>query len=247
MVNVRLVFIGKNPPELDVRNVTSWKSDLFKIYPEVRYPLNLTPDIYPWGYSDVYLSKNLPSVAKVTQQTKDNQKTDLTFYIIDAPLENNWLSRIIEPNRIVVTFYEAKDILKKEYIPFENYIIQNLYFYSLLFVKAGTGIITMDDELNMVHGARRCCVFDMCGLKEEMVDSCIEPILCTSCKKQLENVDENLLMKVEQELKGLKRSSYYKMALFLKAHPWWSLIASLVAAIVCGVLGSFIYQGLIGQ
>lgn len=245
MVNVRLVFIGKVPAELNVKKVMNWKSNLFKLYPEVKYPLNLTPDIHPWGYSDINLSANLPSTAKVKQQSKDNQEAELTFYIIDAPIEDNWFSRIFEPNRIVVTFFEAKDILRREYIPFENYIITHLYFYSLIFVKVGTGTITMPDELAMVHGARRGCVFDLCGIKEELPDSCIAPGLCSSCEDKLKNVDIKLLTTVKTELKELKRMPYFRIILFLKANPILSFIASVVFAALCSVLGSCLYQCLI--
>lgn len=242
MVNVRLVFIGKVPAELNVKKVTNWKSSLFKVYPEVKYPLNLTPDIIPWGYSDNNLSKNLPSAEEVKQQSKENQEVNLLFYIIDAPIQLNWFSRIFAPNRIVLTFYEAKDILRKEYIPFENYIITHLYFYSLLFVKVGTGTITMPDELAMVHGARRGCVYDMCGIKDELPDSCITPGLCSHCENELKNVDLNLLTTVKKELKRLKRMSYYRFVLFLKANPKLSVAASALFAALCSVLGSFIYQ-----
>lgn len=231
MVNVRLVFVGKVPVELNVEKVYNWKSNLFKILPDVRYPLNLTPDITPWGYSDANLNMGLPSATKVKQQTRDGKDVDLIFYIIDAPIEDNWFTRIFDPNRIVITFHEAKDILRKEYVPFENYVISSLYFYSLLYVKLGTGTITMNDELVMVHGARRGCVYDMCGIKDELPDACITPGLCSRCENELKNVDQELLRVVKIELKRLKRTSYYRMVLFLKANPYLSLVISMSFAV----------------
>lgn len=247
MVNVRLVFVGKIPAELNVKKVVKWKSSLFKVLPNVKYPLNLTPDIIPWGYSDVNLTKGFPSADKIKQQTQDGKEADLTFYIIDAPIQDNWFTRIFDPNRIVLTFHEAKDILKKEYVPFENYVISSLYFYSLLYVKVGTGTITMSDELAMVHGARRECVFDMCGIKDELPDSCITPGLCRSCEEKLKNVDEKLLADVRKELKNLKRMRYFQLALFLKANPCLSLGASVLFAVFCSLLANIIFQCLTKQ
>jgi len=35
-------------------------------------------------------------------------------------------------------------------------------------------------------------VFDLCGIKEELPDSCIAPGLCSSCEDKLKNVDIKL-------------------------------------------------------
>lgn len=242
MVNVRLAIIGKPPPELNFKEVRKWKSDLFKVLPEVKYPINLTPDWGDWGYSDNNFRMNLPTAEEIKRQTKDNQKADLTIYVIDTLIEDNWFSRIFDTNRIVVTFYQAKGILRSEHIPFENYVLTHLYFYSLLAVKKGGAGIKMPDELAMVHGARRGCIFDMCGIKEELPDSCIIPILCDSCKKKLENVDISLLAKVEKELKRLKRGWYYQTARFLKGHPLLSLCASILLALFCNMIANLCYN-----
>lgn len=244
MVNVRLVVIGKIPAELNVKKVVKWKSNLFNVLPEVKYPLNLTPDIMPWGYSDGNLAKGLPSAEKIRQQTKDGKDADLTFYIIDAPIQNNWFTRIFNPNRIILTLHEAKDILKAEYIPFENYVVSSLYFYSLLYIRVGNGTITMPDELAMVHGARRECVFDMCGIKDELPASCLAPGLCHSCEGKLKNVDVELMADVRKELKKLKRTHYFRWVLFLKNHPYCSLFASILFAISCSILANIVYHSL---
>ena len=245
MVNVQLVIIGKLPPELNVKEVRRWKSKLFKVLPEVKIPLNLTPDWENWGYSDKNFRMNLPTAEEISRQTGNNKKADLTIYVMDALIEDNWFSRIFDKDRIVVTFYQAKDILRSEHIPFENYVITHLYFYSLLSVKKGGVSIEMPDELAMVHGARRGCIFDMCGIKDELPDSCITPTLCNSCKNKLENVDVGLLTKVEKELKRLKRGWYYQAARFLKVHPLLSLCASMLLAIVCGMIANLCYDEII--
>ena len=243
MVNVRLVTIGKLPPEMNVKEVLRWKSDLFRVLPEVsNYPINLTPDWGDWGYSDNNFRLNLPTEEEITLQTKDNKKADLTIYLMDTLIEGNWFSCIFDKNRIVVTFYQAKRILRSEHIPFENYMITHLYFYSLLSMKKGGVSIEMPDELSMVHGARRGCIFDMCGIKEELPDSCLKPVLCNSCKNKLKNIDEGLLAKIEKELKGLRRGRYYQAAQFLKIHPFLSLCASMLLALICGMLANFCYD-----
>lgn len=45
----------------------------------------------------------------------------MTVYILEVPLENNYFSRIIDQNRVLISYYEIKGILRIESIPLENF------------------------------------------------------------------------------------------------------------------------------
>ncbi len=237
MVYLKLVTIGNLDPELNIKKVKKWRSSIFKVDQEDEvFYLNTKSDLISpqWGYSDTNLAHHLPSVERLNLDTR---RPYLVIYVVDIPLEDNHFTRILDNNRIVVTLYEITDILKDKKVPLENYIISQMYTYTLLVLLKTGKKVTMDDEMFMVHDARRGCLFDMCGIKREVVDSCLSPIICKECmgKLSLKGISQNDLIRIEKELKCLNRSWYYRIALLLKRHPIISLIISLLVTLLLNV------------
>ena len=49
------------------------------------------------------------------------------IYVTNVPLENNYFSRILSGNKVVVTIHQIKEILEEAEVPLENFIIAMLY------------------------------------------------------------------------------------------------------------------------
>lgn len=249
MVKIRIVLVGVTLTKFQVKRLAKWKSDLFCVVSDnghYSFDNNKKPDLPRFAYSDDYFKLHLPSDAQVSQQAKDKQKADLIVYIVDAPIEGNWYSRIFDTNRIVITLYQAKQILKDEHIPFENFILKRLYMYSLLYLKKGNAGINMRDEEEMLHYTRKGCIFDSCFIKKDFIDSCLQPIICSQCKNALieSHIKKELVDVVDKELKRMTRGCYLGTIHWLQNHPISNLLfAALVSAFVSylfNILSAFV-------
>lgn len=233
-VNVRLVAMGNIINELDSFQITHWKSHLFSIEKEVKRGfLPLKAGMKPWAYSDVQLDNAFSQINNLS-------KADITFYILDAPIQYNYLSRILSENRIVLTYYQAKEMLERESIPLENYILSHIYAYVLLFLAKANKTIGPTDELDISHDYREGCLFDMCGVKQEVIYKCVQPIICERCKTYLINhgVTRDDIIIAEREQKKLKRSLYNRIVRKMKSYPVMTFILSCWLAIIMSVIAN---------
>lgn len=243
-VNVRLVPTGSIFKELDVNRICKWDFCLFQVECiQERCYLPQKSDIVEddlWAYSDVLLEASLP----VFNPSKKNS-LDLTLFILDAPIEDNYLIRIIGHNRIVLTYYDAREFLLKENIPLENYLISNIYtFVLLLLAKFRSGqepVLTPDDENDITHDYREGCIYDMCGTKEDIVYSCVKPVICKVCEKYLteKGIKTEEINDVNKELKRLERTLYYSVVQELKAFPFIAFFLSCFLAFCMSVIANF--------
>lgn len=217
MIHVKLVAMGCIVSELDMFRVKRWKSNLFTIDQEVkRYILPPKADLRYWGYSDKLLKRVLP----LPYHGKEDCP-DLIFYILDAPIQNNFFSRILSENRIVISYYEVNHILHEENIPLENLLISLIYSYTLLYLANRKRVLTMKGEERIVHDHREGCLYDMCGNKEDVIYSSVHPIICEPCKAYLmqHGVAVDDIEIASNELKRLKRNLYYRMVHYLRSYP----------------------------
>ena len=238
MVNIRLVAVGIVGIDWGFKKVEGWDSALFKVISKtISMPLDFEPDMN-WAYVDSSLRQKLPSSEHIASLCENHEDTaDLTFYVMDAPIAGNWFSRIIDKNRIVITFYQAKEMLKEAHVPLENYLFKNIYYYSLLYLKKGRNALTIKDEILLTHSARRGCVFDMCGIKSDLIESCLQPKICHSCQGKLNEgshaIGDDMLDSICKELKRLNRGWYCGLIHCLEERPiFYIVVSAIVSAIV---------------
>lgn len=242
MVNIKIVIYGNLKDTIDTRRIIRWKSKLFSVSPAIAaYCINTRSDISNWGFSDKNLKAHLPSLKTVNDSNKTGRDADLVVYLTNIPLENNFFSRIISSNQVVVTVFEVKQSLNQAEIPLENYIIAMLYSYSLMFISS-KGNLSMEFETQLAHNDARGCIFNNCGHKEEVVETAITPELCDVCKGFfLQNsVPAYQIENINRELKGLNRSLYFRISHFIKRRPLLTLIISALTAIFLNVVSGII-------
>lgn len=232
-INVRLVVMGKIASELNLSKLIKWKSEIFYIYQNIENPiLHKKGDLNNWGYSNQLLEKILPM-----PDSWDKYVVNLTFYILDTPLENDYITQILSNNRIVLTYCDIKQFLLANSIPLENLLLSNIYTYALLYMARLQENISGDDEYLITHDYSDGCIYDMCGHKEDIVASCISPIICEHCKNYLieHNVSRSDIQIAENELRKIQRDIYYQIVDFLKKHPIISIGISSVYAMFLSV------------
>ncbi|MFT7688899.1 MAG: hypothetical protein ACI9FB_004264 [Candidatus Azotimanducaceae bacterium] len=243
-IKINLVTVGHLPADFDKSKIKAWKSDVFSIEGDIdNYSLNNDSDGEDWSYTDANLAQQLPREVA----------GDFLIALVNVPLELNWYSRRLNENKVIFTFHEMREILQFSNIPLENIVFRLLYAYSLQFKRSNGKLPTSNEYTNFTHDETRGCLFDMNGLKTDVVHSCHQPIICPDCIGRLRNetVSDNLITKVQQEIKKVQKPLFYRVLDFVKVHPLRSLTISAASAIVLGAIGSYlatiIYVALNGQ
>lgn len=240
-IKITVATIGHMPAEFNKQKIKEWSSSVFEVVDEIEnYALNCESDDHGWAFSDAALEEVLP--------TKFNG--DFLVSIVNVPIEANWYSRRLASNRVVFSFHEIKDILIFSNTPLVNVIYRLFYAYTLLYKRSGNRIPANTEHTNFTHDETRGCLFDMNGIKTDVVYSCHKPIICSNCVERLrqEKVSNDTIEKCQSEIHGIQKDLFYKMSDFIKHHPIWSLAISGITAIVLGatgsVLGSYVYEAI---
>ena len=242
MINIRLVTFGQFSSELNITKIANWESVLFKVVDHQQYNLTLVPDLPNWGYSDRNLNANLPTPEGLDIGATLNETVQINIFVLDAPLQGNYYSRILDNDCIVVTYYQIREILYKEDIPLENFMLRLLYAYSFIYMAKQGKHMSMSDEARFAH-ARKGCLFDMCGIKTEVIYSSVSPSLCGECENKLNGkVQTSVINKVRKELKHIRKDVYHRVLSFLKNHPYLSLAISGLTAIVLNLMANAIFE-----
>ena len=230
---IKLITIGHMPLHLNLARVTKWKSEVFELAGEIEnYALRCESDSDGWVFSDVLLKNQLP----------ENGDANFLIALVNVAIEDNWYSRRIGGNQVVFTFSQIKDYLNWENIPLENVVLRVLYAYTLLYRRAGDKIPSMGDTPGFTHDETRGCLFDMNGIKSDLVESCNKPVVCPDCVERLmrERVSTQTIKMVQREIKVIRKQLYYRFVDFVKVKPLISLFISSLFALFLGIVGSLL-------
>jgi hypothetical protein len=232
-VKIKIITIGYLPLHLNLGRVGSWKSEVFELNGDIEnFALRCDSDSYGWEFSDALLKAQLPS----------HTGSDCLVAIVNVPIEDNWYARRLGGNQIVFTFSQIKEFLAAENIPLENAMLRILYAYALLYRRAGNRIPSIGEAPSFTHDETRGCLFDMNGIKSDLVESCNKPVVCGECEERLRNerVSTQTIKAAQKEIRKIRKHLYYRAFDFVKAKPMVALAISSVFAILLGVAGSLI-------
>lgn len=232
-IKITVATIGHMPVGFNKQKLKAWNSSVFEVVDEIEnYALNCNADGYGWEFTDNALENVLPT----------NFNGDYLVSVVNVPIEGNWYSRRLTSNRVVLSLHEIKDILIFSNIPLENVIYRLFYAYTLLYKRSGNRIPPNREHTNHTHDETRGCLFDMNGIKTDLVYSCHKPVICSSCVEKLrqEKVSTNTIEKCQSEINKIQKDLFYRIADFIKHHPLWSLAISGITAIVLGAMGSIL-------
>lgn len=232
-VNIRIVSIGHLPADIDLNRINNWSSEIFNIHGNIEgFNLRTDSDTSDWGYSDKNISTQIPK--------KGNE--EILVVLVSVPLENNYYTRRINNNTVIFTFYETSNILRMQNIPLENAVFRLLYAYSLIYKKYGGRIPKTSEFTNFTHDETRGCIYDMNGLKEDIVFSCVNPVICSECSERLraDKVSETSITNTKNELKKIKKQLLFRIIDWIKSHPIITVVLSSIWALTLGLASSTI-------
>ena len=129
-----------------------------------------------------------------------------------------------------------------------NVVYRLLYAYTILYKRSGDRIPNLGEGQKFTHDETRGCLFDMNGIKTDIVASCHRPIICDECEENLkrDKVSTDTIDTAKKEILKIRKDLYYRLADFLRNHPLWAITISSLFAILLGttssVLASFVYD-----
>ena len=139
-------------------------SKIFEIVSIKEVSLSNTQSI-AWGYSDAELVKKIGPTSR---------NYDIRIAFIDYPLEGNYFVRRLDANTGVVTFYEADELLDNAKVSLNNYVLLKIYISCAVYYRKKDDKTFDADEL--FHHETRGCLFDMTGIKKDLIYSVTAPL-----------------------------------------------------------------------
>jgi hypothetical protein len=226
-------LLGNSAPDLDTSRILAWDSSLWEIH-ESRIEslaLNGHSDLASWGYSDVALAVKAPVVIGA----------EVTLYVLNVPLEDNYYFRRLSRNVACLSFYEIADALRSQNIPLDNVILRAIYACAVIYARKGQ-LPPKSKLFSFAHHETKGCIFDMAGIKTDIIFSTNRPILCEACRVAAgeDQVSKEFLTTVGVELERIGKPLYFQIADVVKRHPIIALAVSSLYAILLGAIGSIV-------
>ncbi len=232
-VKIKVITIGHLPSTFNKKVIEKWRSKIFELSGDIEnFMLSNNSDGYNWDYSDGNLKSELPK----------EYDGDILFAIVNVPVEDNFYVRRLDNNTVILTFHEIRNYLESRNIPLENAVLRVLYAATIIYNRFNKRIPSTNDNSSYTHDETRGCLFDMTGIKEEIVYSCHKPILCDHCLSEIrkDKVSNETIEAALEEIKGIKKKLFYRITEAVKNHPIIAIIISSLFAILLGVIGSVI-------
>lgn len=234
-LNIHVLKIGYFPYDIHYNQIKKWKSKLFKLdcreYEDALKTLHKKDGVI---YDDIVLLQ----VAKSKFSKTNFEKNEFVVLITNVDLADGDLSRILDEHIVVISYREIVQEMKINNIPLENATLVLLYMYSLLFMKYKRIPNIMEEEY-FLHMDVRGCIFDYDDKCTDMIQCCVQPIICKQCEENLNDLDMEILNTVRKELGKIKKNLYYRMTDLLKKHFYISFLMTLWIAIICSTVSSF--------
>lgn len=232
-IKIEIVKLGESKHDATIAKLAAYqtKSKLFEIT-EIKKVNLPDSDDFSWGYSDQTLL-SLISKAKTT--------ADIQLGIIDYPIEGNFFGRELTDSIGVISFYQTDIIFSRANLDLINFLLLTIYQAVVLY-SCNKSI--KDGENRLYHDESRKCLFDMCGLKENIVLSASDPTICYACEAKMRQstLNEKFITQLKKELKTIKKPMYYRIIDWIKKHPILSLTITAISSVIINVISSFIYD-----
>ena len=233
MTKIAIITLGHIKHRLDISRLTKWKSNIFQIT-DVDSILDLPDGELDW---QLYADHELEFV-------KPSSKADITIAITEYALEDNFYLRRLDNNIAVLSLYQTADACEWNDIPLENFILRNIYELCAI-QKLEKKIPSTTDRIpEIIHDDTRHCIFDMCGIKTDIIYSASQPGLCSQCRAKLSSnqITSGFLNSLENELRKIRKPLYYQITGFIKIHPLWTIAITIIAGLSINMASSFLYD-----
>jgi len=226
-------ILGHKAPDLDLSAILKWRSTVWEIFEKKidTLPLNGESDLDDWGYSDAALVPMIESI----------KGADFTVYILNVPLQDNYYCRRISRNVGCISLFEVAEILREHSIPLENFVLRMLYTSAMIFLRKRS-LLSMAELSSLAHHETKGCIFDMTGIKGDIVFSCNNPILCQECRVDAgrDRLTVECVESFSKDLSKIRKPLYYRIIDLISRCPIGALVLSAFFAVILGAIGSLL-------
>jgi hypothetical protein len=231
-LNIHLVTLGQQKEPIDIQFLQAWKSKVFSVRHVQHIEIAPDTDGPNWSYTDRALRSTI----------RPTPSADVTVAIVSSPLEGNYYSRRLGEGVCALSLHEMAGITRRAHFKVENFLIRSIYGYAIYHHVFGH--VPASAEASWSHHATRRCVFDMNGLKEDIVYSLHQPRLCEECLMRLRaaQIPPDFAQSVQRELLLLKKGALYRFLDWANAYPGRALAWGVVASVVINVCSNYIYD-----
>lgn len=233
MLKIRVVTLGTVPHDLDLSKVIKCSSSIFEVVDAIdNYAINSDADGEGWQFTDDNLLKKLPS----------NEGEDFLVALTNVPLQHNWYTRRVKENVVVFSFKEISDYLRFNNIPLKNVVFRLLYAYALVFKENKGKIPSCDEYTNFTHDETKGCIYDMNGLKYDIIESCDNPIICGACVQRLASsgVPTSQIKQAQIEIKNIRKELFFRISGWISKHPVLSFVLATFWAFLIGLFSKYV-------
>ena len=235
-IAIKICMLGYQQYSNVIKKLKKYKSDLFEIKELVELKQLPECDLDGWGYSDNRICKLLKD------NSVTNENVDLCICFVNNPIEDNYFTRDLscfDSKTVLCTFYEADTIFKQNNIDLFNYI-HGIVLYETVQISTHNKI----DENYFLHDDTRNCLFDMCGIKNDIAIKYGIPSLCPECLSKIESriIDKDFVPLLKKEFKTFKKKLFYRIIDFIKEKPIISIIFTILGTIIINLFSSYIFE-----
>lgn len=232
---VTLIKLGHINHFVNIEKIKKWKSKLFEVV-NIQCVEHL-PDTDSWdGYLDQKFTRD--ELNKIISCPKDS---DFAIAIMPYRFVDNFYMHRIGNNCVVISLSGIPEILEKDNISVENFIIKQIY--EICAIKNLVNDISSEDVYQFVHLDTRGCIFDMNGERSDILYNTEKPIICESCKTTFKKkqVNSEIVSILEQELKNIKKPLVLRIERYIRKYPLVSVILSAFVALLLNLIANYIF------
>lgn len=235
-MNIKLIIIGHSNKIINFKQVKSHKSNYFK-YTSLETISDLPKSTYETSYLDIVYTKN-----DIHSLLKNITFDGVCIAIMNYSFDDNFYLHRIDSNKICISVKGINEILSKDDISLENFIIKNTYEIFLLHNVLNN--LTSEEVYNFVHHDTRSCLFDLNGDKNDIVYNTEQPNLCNECISKIQKypIPDTLLKNIQNELKSIKKPFFKRVELFIRKYPLFSILLTIVLSTCINLFSNYIWE-----
>lgn len=232
---ITIIKLGYIDHFVNIQKVKNWKSKLFEVT-----DIECVEHLPDSDIIDGYLDQKF-SVDELQDIISCPKNSDFAIAIMPYRFIDNFYMHRIGNNCVVISLCDIPEILEKEKISTENFILKQIY--EICAIKNLVNDIASDDVYQFIHLDTRGCIFDMNGQRSHILYNTEKPIICQSCKNTFKSkqVNNQIVSILEEELKNIKKPLILRIERYIRKYPLFSIIVSGLIAIFLNILSNSIF------
>ncbi len=232
---IELIVLGSLPDSELINGLSKWNCSLFSV--EISKVITTLPKpSHISGYlNQIFLDNQLSEI--MGSDTKN-----LRIGLIYCEMESCFYVRRISEKAAVISIYPVLPVLQSNNISVLNFVKRTILEIWTLFVEANNDFTL--DAYQIPHIETRGCLFDLNGDIRDIIYNSEQPIICDECNARLSSrqLPVGFLRDLKCELKKIRKKRLEQLEIFIKDHPFISILLSFFFGIIINIISNIFYE-----